>query len=209
PAPAVGELLPEGVFGKGLETRRGGAVAQGKPEYRAATLTVELRTRLFQKEQYNILIASELKSSPTHWELFTQPGSGHLTLYSPGMQPDHVGTTVNLADGRWHAVGYLREPNRVRLYVDGKQVADVAVKAAQGRSTDDGLGFGTLVDRQLGCTGWLDDIRISSVARDLQTLGTQPLAVDEQTVGLWSLDELDEGRLRDSSKLKNPAVPVK
>ena len=209
PAPAVTELLPQGVHGKGLETRRGGAVAKGKPEYRAATLTVELQAKLFQKEGYNILIASELKSSPTHWELFTQPGSGHLTLYSPGMQPDHVGTTVNVADGRWHAIGYVREPNRVRLYVDGKQVADAAVKAAQGRSTDDGLGLGTLVDRQIGCAGWLDEIRISNGVRDLQTTGTKPMTADEQTVGLWSLDELEEGHLPDSSKLKNVAVPVK
>jgi hypothetical protein len=184
-------------------------VAKGKPEYRAATLTVELQAKLFQKEGYNILIASELKSSPTHWELFTQPGSGHLTLYSPGMQPDHVGTTVNVADGRWHAIGYVREPNRVRLYVDGKQVADAAVKAAQGRSTDDGLGLGTLVDRQIGCAGWLDEIRISNVVRDLQTTGTKPLTADEQTVGLWSLDELEEGHLPDRSKLKNVAMPVK
>lgn len=204
-APPVTNLLREGRFGQGFETRKGGAIARGKADYRSSPITVELWAKLFQKQTYNILVASELKSSATHWELFTQPESGHLTLFSPGMQPDHVGTTVNLADGAWHAVGYIREAERVRLYVDGKLVADQKVKFRDGNSSDDGLGLGTLVGREIGCVGWLDEVRLSKGVRDLSKVPTESLALDDQTLGLWRCERIDESRLLDESALKNDA----
>jgi type 1 glutamine amidotransferase len=208
-APAIEGLLREGRMGNAFDTRKGGALAAGRAEYHEVPITVECWVRLFQKQTYNILVASELKSSPTHWELFTQPGSGHLTLYSPGMQPDHVGTTVDLADGEWHFVRCLREPERVRIFVDGRQAADQKVTRTTVGSTDDGLGLGTLVDRAIGCAGWLDDVRISRGLRDAEGVPGEPLSRDDATLGLWRFEKLEEGGLSDESELRNPARPVK
>ena len=208
PVPSFDGLLREGKLGQALDTRKGGALAPGRAEYHELPITVECWVRLFQKQTYNILVASELKSSPTHWELFTQPGSGHLTLFSPGMQPDHVGTTVDLADGHWHFVRCLREAERVRIFVDGRQAADQKVKRQAARSTDDGLGLGTLVDRAIGCVGWLDDVRISRGLRDPEGIPSEPLSRDDATLGLWRFDKLVEGELADESPRSNAARPV-
>jgi type 1 glutamine amidotransferase len=208
PVPSFDGLLREGKLGQALDTRKGGALAPGRAEYHELPITVECWVRLFQKQTYNILVASELKSSPTHWELFTQPGSGHLTLFSPGMQPDHVGTTVDLADGQWHFVRCLREAERVRIFVDGRQAADQKVKRQAARSTDDGLGLGTLVDRAIGCVGWLDDVRISRGLRDPEGIPSEPLSRDDATLGLWRFDKLVEGELADESPRSNAASPV-
>ncbi|MCY2963403.1 MAG: ThuA domain-containing protein, partial [Planctomycetota bacterium] len=206
--PPLGNLLRDGKFGNGFDTRKGGAIAKGKADYRATPLTVECWARLFQKQSYNILVASELKSSSTHWELFTQPTSGHLTLFSPGMQPDHVATSVDIADGQWHYLAYVREPERVRLYVDGKLVADQKVKFDPRASSDDGLGLGTLVGREIGCVGWLDEVRISKGGREIGKVPTEPFAADDRTLGLWRFEQIEDSRLHDESSLKNDAKLV-
>jgi hypothetical protein len=124
------------------------------------------------------------------------------------MQPDHVGTTVDLADGQWHFVRCLREAERVRIFVDGRQAADQKVKRQAARSTDDGLGLGTLVDRAIGCVGWLDDVRISRGLRDPEGIPSEPLSRDDATLGLWRFDKLVEGELADESPRSNAARPV-
>jgi len=208
PVPAFEGLLREGKMGQALDTRKGGALAAGRAEYQELPLTVECWVRLFQKQTYNILVASELKSSPTHWELFTQPGSGQLTLYSPGMQPDHVGTTVDVADGQWHFVRCLYEPERVRIFVDGRPAADQKVSRKGADAATAGLGLGTLVDRAIGCVGWLDEVRISRGVRDGEGVPTEPLSRDDATLGLWRFEKLVEGKLPDESPRSNAAQPV-
>lgn len=203
--PAAGDLLREGRFGLALDTRKGAALAASRPEYRATAVTVECWARLFQKQNYNILVASELKSSNTHWELFTMAGSGRLTLFAPGMQPDHVGCEVDVCDGKWHYLAMVRDADRVRLFVDGKQVADQKVTIVPGKSGDEGLGLGTLVGREIGCTGWLDEVRISKGVREVTKIPAAPLAADEQTLGLWRADAVDDQRIPDESPGKNAA----
>jgi len=207
-APAVEGLLREGHSGQALDTRKGGAIAKGRAEYHELPITIECWVRLFQKQTYNIVVANELKSSPTHWELFTQPGSGHLTLYSPGMKPDHVGTTVDLADGQWHFIRCLREPDRVRIFVDGQGVADQKVNLGAAKSSDDGLGLGTLVDRAIGSAGWLDEVRLSRGLREGGGVPNEPLPVDDSTLGLWRFEKIEPEGFADESALKNRAQPT-
>ena len=54
----------------------GGWIAEGRPEYRTPPLTVECRARVSGKDHFNILVASDTKSSGNHWELFTMAGKG-------------------------------------------------------------------------------------------------------------------------------------
>ncbi|MDB5336826.1 MAG: Trehalose utilization [Planctomycetaceae bacterium] len=199
--------LGEGKFGKGLNAAHGGAFVKGRPEFRQSPITVECWARLKNASSYNILVANELKSSATHWEIFSMPASGELTAYLPGMAPDHVRSKINLCDDKWHHVAMIVEKTRVRLFADGMQVADQAVKFNDGNSVAGDLAIGSLVGREIGCNGLVDEVRISNSIREIKSLPTAPFEADEQTVGLWHFDELDaEKKFPDSSKLKTPAV---
>jgi hypothetical protein len=59
---------------------------------------------------------------------------------------------------------------------------------------------------RIGCDGVLDDVRVSNVVRDCTVVPTEPMAVDESTVGLWRFEEVDdEGRFVDASTNANNA----
>ena len=189
----------EGKFGKALDTRIGGSFVNHRDDFRTLPLTVEFWTKLDSKSSYNILVANELKSSPTHWEIFTSPGSGHLTVYSPGLVPDHVRAGTDIADGKWHFVAMQFEPTRIRLFVDGKQVADQEVKAKDGafgsalKPAHEELAIGSLVDQVIGCDGVIDDLRFSRGLRPIKEVPSEPLKADDSTVALWNFDTLTEG----------------
>lgn len=189
----------EGKFGKGLDTRIGGAFVNHRDDFRKLPLTVELWTKLDSKASYNILVANELKSSPTHWEIFTSPSSGQLTVYTPGLAPDHVRGGGDIADGKWHFVAMQFEPTRIRLFVDGKQVADQEVKTNDGafgaalKPAQEELAIGSLVDQAIGCDGVIDDLRLSRGLRPLSSVPSEALKADDSTIGLWNFDTLTEG----------------
>lgn len=201
----------EGKFGKGLDTRIGGAFVNHRDDFRKLPFTVELWTKLDSKGSYNILVANELKSSPTHWEIFSSPGSGQLTVYTPGLAPDHVRGGGDIADGKWHFVAMQFEPTRIRLFVDGKQVADQEVTAKDGafgaspKAAQEELAIGSLVDQGIGCDGVIDELRISRGLRPIGDLPGEALKADDSTVALWNFDALtDSGSFVDlsASKLK-------
>ena len=167
-----------------------------RDEFRKLPFTVECWVKLDSKASYNILIANELKSSPTHWELFSMPGSGHFTVYTPGLTPDHTRATIDIADGKWHFVAMQFEPNCIRLFVDGKQGADQEVKSVNGafgadlKPAQGELAFGTLVDQAIACDGVIDDVRFSSGLRAVDRVPTEAFKADDTTLGLWNFDAL-------------------
>lgn len=205
--PATGKPLVEGKFGQALNGKAGGAFIGGKDDFRQFPITVECWTRLSNKSSYNILIANEQKSSGTHWELFSMAGSGNFTAYLPGFAPDHCNSSAMICDNEWHHVAMLLEPERVRLLVDGKQVADQPHKRSGKASEAGDLAIASLVDRAIGCSGAVDEVRISKGIRLLAARPDKPFVADETTIGLWHFDELvDQKRFDDSSRLKNAAL---
>jgi len=206
PGVAAGNPLGEGRFAKALDARGGGALAGGRAEYSKQPLTVELWAKLVSKDGFNILVANELKSSASHWEIFTWPGTGALTVYVPGRQPDHVRSTIDICDGQWHAIAMVFTSERIRLFVDGKQVADEAVSFKRGQAVPGPLGLGRLAEGGISCSGFLDEIRITSAALELHGAPAAPLTPDNHTVGLWRCDSVEGGKLLDSSRSGNPAT---
>ncbi|MBL8826207.1 MAG: ThuA domain-containing protein [Planctomycetaceae bacterium] len=199
----VSESLGEGKFGKGLDTRKARLLLPARDEYREPPLTLELWTKITEgSKQYHILVANELKSSPTHWELFAMTGTGQLTLYAPGYSPDHVRGTAVITDGAWHHVAMTFEPTRVRLFVDGRQVADQAVKFNGKAAVPGGLSIGALVDRTIGAKALIDEVRLSRGVREIMAVPTAPFEADDQTVGLWHFDELKNDTVADVSRLR-------
>jgi Concanavalin A-like lectin/glucanases superfamily len=156
-----------------LDARVRGAVADGQPWFRQSDLPIEInvRARLDRPDSWNILVASEAKSSPTHWELYTFAGTGDLSFYAPGMTPDTIRSGVNLCDGQWHSVGAVLDDKEIRLTVDGREVARQNVqrrvspddKAAQ-------IGLGRLVEGGLGCDG---QIQVVDLRRNRATASTE------------------------------------
>jgi type 1 glutamine amidotransferase/mono/diheme cytochrome c family protein len=182
------EPLVEGRFGTALNATAAGAYVTMDEVFRHPPLTVECWAKLDNANGFNILIAHENKDSATHWELFTQAGDGHLAAYLPGMSPDHARSNVNVCDGAWHHLAMTYEANRVRLYIDGTQVADQPMERASDATVPAALAIGRLVDGGIGCTGVIDEVRISRGVRDVASVPTEPFAVDDDTLGLWRFD---------------------
>ena len=165
---------------------------EGQPEYRARPITVECRATLNSAREFNILVASDTKDSAEHWELYSYAGSGVLSLYQPGRGGEFK-SEINICDGKPHQLGAVIEPERVRLFVDGKQVADAPAKPLEGQPIPGRLAFGQLVEGTLGCDGAVEEVRLSKGVRDLANVQTGPLQADTQTIGRWQFAKLETG----------------
>ena len=143
-----------------------GWLIAGRDEYRTPPLTVECRAKIERKDGFNILVACDTKRSVRHWEIFSMAGSGTLTVYLPGYTPDHVRSSAVIADDQWHEVTMQFESARVRLFLDGNEVADQAVTHRGGKGMDGNLAIGRLVEGGLGCAGEIAWVRFSKGIRD-------------------------------------------
>jgi putative heme-binding domain-containing protein len=192
----------------GTPSSRGvGYVIAGRDEYRTLPLTVEIEAKLTGKSHYNILAACDTKKSPRHWELFTMPKSGALTVYLPGRKPEHVRTIVDVCDGKPHRLAMHYEASRVRLLVDDRLVADEVVSGGgdgrPGTNNPVGLAIGRLVEGGIGCEGEISSVRLSSKTPVADAPGSpsEPLKV----LGHWKFDKPDATEVADLSPLKNSA----
>lgn len=184
-ARGVPSLAP--AFDKALE---GGLLApEATPP--APPLTIELRARLTAKDNFNILAAADTKASWAHWEIFTEAGSGRLAVYTPGLAPDHVRTGINLCDSQWHHIAMHHAGDRIRLFVDGKPVADEAKTSAGAPVPPSAFAIGRLVEGGFYCAGAIDDVRLRTGLHEI-AVGDAPLTKDAQTVGLWDFDALGD-----------------
>lgn len=202
-----GERLVEGRFGKGLNAAIGGALAPPDAELRDAPLTVECWTKLASKDGFNILVASEEKSSASHWELYTYAGSGVLSAYLPARGGEFK-SEVSIVDGKWHLVSMQLDLDRVILYIDGVKALDAPLKGGFAGSKPGNVAVGRLVEAGIGCEGVIDELRIRRGLPEIGKPPTEPLQADDATVLLWRFDELQEGKLQDSSPAKRHEATV-
>jgi hypothetical protein len=202
------QATPQDRFTGLLDTLQTVAITEANPAYNGRPLTVELWGRLRDANSYNILVANELKRSPTHWEIFTMPRSGVIAAYLPGNRPPQFEGRTSVTDGQWHYVAMVLDGNSVRLYVDGKPEAGGDISRPPDLQPVVGqLVIGSLVSRDLSCNGEIAEVRISAAAREITAVPAGPLAADEATIGLWRLDRTDEaGRYPDLSRTANHAV---
>ena len=182
-----------------------GYLVAGREEYRKPPLAVEVNATLRGKAHYNILLASDTKASDRHWELFTMPKSGTLTVYLPGRKPDHVHTQVDVCDGKPHHLVMLYDASRVRLLVDGNLAADQKITGGgQGRPGD--FAVGRLVEGSFGCDGEIELVRLLSGPVEITSVANaDPDAHRQKVVGHWKFGPNDGADAADLSPLKNPA----
>jgi putative heme-binding domain-containing protein len=198
-------LVP-GRFGKALDARRGPAEVAYRAVYQQPPLTVSCWAKLESAAGYNLLVANNYKSSNTHWEIFTMPGSGHFTAYLPGKKPDHVHSEAKICDGKWHHLALVYEEERARLYVDARLVADQRIAAGAGTTREGPLWFGAYEPPQLGCDGLVDEVHLRRGSHPPSAVPDQPAVAGEDTLGLWHLDTADGGKSPDASRNKSPAL---
>ena len=179
-----------GRFGNALAPSRTGVLAAARPEYDGRPLTIECWAKVNSKSGFNILVANERKSSPTHWELYSYVGTGFLSLYMPSNKPAEIKSARDVADGTWHYLAAVLDGERIRLYVDGAEVASVAETRPKGLEREvGGIAFGALVSGHLGCDGSVDEVRLSNVVRETDAIPPGPFGCDDCTIGLWHFDE--------------------
>ena len=183
--PPVGAALVEGKSGRALDARVAGALVEGHEDFRKGPRALTLTARLFGKAQFNILLASEPKRAPRHWELYTYAGSGVLSVFLPGRGGEYR-SAVDICDGQWHELAMELDDARLRLFVDGKRVLDEALPPAPASTAADGsLAIGRLAEGGIGCEGWIDEVTFTRPAT-----ATTPA----QILGAWSFDALEQGK---------------
>gem|GEM_PF-1995986 len=197
--------LSEGRFGKAYDGRQISVFPSNADNvYRLPPLTVECWAKLESPNGFNIIAACDPKASPAHWEIFSHSGTGELSAYLPGSDPDTFKSDHVITDNQWHYLAMIYEPDRVRLFVDGKLVKDQPVKArAAGQPIPGPLQVGGMMTDYMGCNGLVDELRISKGSRNIGEPPTGPFVADEQTVGLWHFDEIKDNAFADASALKN------
>ncbi len=158
--------------------------------YRTLPLSIECRAKLNGKQGFNILVASDAKSSATHWELYTHAGRGSLALYMPGRGGD-FDSKVDVCDGQWHDFLASIDDKSVILWIDGKQVFEKPVQPMKGTPTAGGIGFGRLAEGGIGCDGLIDDVRLSRGVMKPRK-GNAPRLRMDNTLGLWDFDNLSD-----------------
>ena len=209
-------LLPErargseapGRFAEALDAARQAAAAKPNPLYNTRPLTIECWGRIRHSRGFHILVANEVKASPTHWEIYSYAGSGVFSLYMPGNRPAEIKSSRRIADGKWHYLAAVLDGRRIRLYVDGQQVANVPETRPRGlKGTPGSLAFGALVEGWIGCDGAVDEVRLSNAARPITRVPRAPFEADDHTIGLWHFDAPKAGKaFADASVTGNQAV---
>ena len=198
-------------FGGALDASKVSARAEADEACSARPLTVECWAKVRSRGGFNILVANMPKSSPAHWEIYTYIRTGGFSAYLPANRPSEIKSAVNVSDGRWHYLAMVIDAGRIRLYVDGREVANAKDTRPAGSKGKRGqLAFGSLVSGKIGCDGAVDEIRISKVARKITAAPDGPFEADTDTLGLWRFDKADKtGRFADASSRTNPATIVR
>ncbi len=186
-------LVP-GKFGKALDALTTPLAFTGDSRYRTPPMTVECWAKLESKRGFNVLVASDPKTSSRHWEIYSYAGTGRFSAYLPGYEPSEIISSKSICDRAWHHVAMTFDGKTVQLFVDGKRVAEKTVKPRAGLKPLDGpLSIGMAIDgsARVGCEGANDEVHLSRVIRTIDKLPTMAPKLDADTVALWRFDGSD------------------
>lgn len=198
--PETPSRIIDGLYDKAAATDPSGALnwsANPLPEYAHPPLTVECLVKLEPHAGYNIIIAHKHKSSPSHWEIFSEAGSGRFSAYLPGYSPDTFVSDYVITDSTWHHTAMVWEPNKLTLYVDGKPVlqADILQGASptspDGKGADTGLlHLGAYAAGNTGCNGQIEAIHLRAGTFEPSSTISN-FKANDKTVALWKAADKD------------------
>ncbi len=200
-----GAILLPGKFGKALNANTGTVLIPSLSAHTQRPLSVDCWVKLNQKNGFNVFLASDEKSSPAHWEMYSYARSGYFSAYLPGQGGEYK-TKIDICDQKWHYVGMILENNRLRLFVDGKPAIDSALPEKNNSASPGKIRMGGLVENTIRCDGLIDDLRLSKGLRNFEVLPDAPSKVDDQTLNLFPFDELKNDRQIQDTVSDAPAV---
>ena len=210
-SPAAAATAP-GRFGNALAVGEQYAAAERNPIYFVVPMTVDCWVKIGAaagaekaKSSPTILLAHEPRHSVTHWELYAQKDTGRLAASMPGWDVKALVSDKPIVDGQWHHVAMVFDGNTLRLFADGAQVAQTAVKKTAPYPDTGPLTFGHFPGVESNRDLLLDEVRISRVARRVGGIPTAPSPVDGDTVGFWRFDEPRGDTFADASLTRNDA----
>jgi len=188
----------EGRFGQALNAQFGVLSVPGRPEYSEPPFTVDCWIKLRSSRQPNILVSSERREAPRHWEIFTSSGTGYFSAYLPGYTPALTIAKRDIVDNQWHYVSMAFDGRSVRLLIDGAETATQSVRRTDRRGEDGGgfwIGRAVTLARETGvysdppgCAGLIDEVRISKGLRAASPIPESASKADATTLGLWNMD---------------------
>ncbi len=129
-----------------------------------------------------------------------------MSLFLPGFAPAEIRSGVDVVDDEWHYLAAAFDENSAKLYVDGKLVKETAIARKRSGGPPAALYFGGYPPGNIGCDGFIDEVRISNVLRPIVKNPTAPLAHDPETIGSWHFDRIEAGTVVDASRTRNPAT---
>lgn len=188
--------LVEGRFAQALDTGHGGFLAQADPRFGKFPVSAELWFKANGTSRGQVLLANEMRASGSSWRLVTEAGTGKLIVELPGYRPSRIAARRKAApDNQWVYAAVVLEPNRCRVYSGGDLVIDQPIRSLGLPSQSAGFGVGLAADNRAPATAWIDEVRVSSIARDVVGVPDSALVTDEHTIALWSFDESEEDYL--------------
>ncbi|MCB9741021.1 MAG: hypothetical protein H6741_17120 [Alphaproteobacteria bacterium] len=96
-------------------------------------------------------------------------------------------STTSISDDAWHVVAGVREEDgRVSLFVDGQLKSFARPTMGEPVGT---LSVGCWPAQAEGFEGFIDEVRLSNLARYTADYDTTDLTIDADTVGLWRFNE--------------------
>ena len=161
----------------------------------------EFWTKLSQKTNYNILLAAAPKDG-LHWEIYTEapgvaPTPGVIALYMPQLPDPILRSTIDITDNKWHYVAFQVTDRRVQLHLDGVSIIDM-ISPKPLRWDNSPLKIGGIEKEPLGCTGYIDELRISSDAQDpAGYVPSAPPVLDDKTMHLYRFDRMNGATVPD------------
>ncbi len=92
----------------------------------------------------------------------------------------------DITDGKPHDLAAILQPDRVRLFVDGKLALDMPAKPLTGTAKQGRFAIAQLVGGTLGCDGVIETVRLTRGVREPGDVAA--LAPDERSIGFWKFD---------------------
>ncbi len=184
---ATGQLhFAETEFGRSMEATSGGISVPFDSKQASLPLTIQLRVRIEPRSFRfaNYLLDAVTAQGVSRWKLSVPPKSG-LRLDWNGNSTSGITAGPSLADGRWHDIAVLLEPERVRLVVDRQTIADETIAPGYLADDADRLWIGQAASGERGCDGWLDDIKVSRGLREPAEVWHR----DEQSLVYFDFEE--------------------
>jgi len=186
------KALVPGKFGKavslGADSREVSIPIPGILKERPVTFAYWVKLNDFAS--FNIIMSVAAKSGK-HWELFTPPNSGTVSLFIPGA--GDFPSKAKLQAGQWHYLALRFETRGFELYVDGKKVLEHALSEDLVFDEQPLILGAILGESSLHCGGAVDDLVISRGIEPLEgVVPDAPARPSPSTLAIFPFDEVDE-----------------